>query len=477
MSAAVIQSQVSPAFLRPAAKPEVAEDWTSTFMTFALSFYFILYVTEGLTRWLLNMAGLDAFIFLRDAAVLLAVLLIIVRRLLQGRLDAFPLVFVSLLVLHGVIGSANLRDTAPVLAGAKPYLSLLIGALAASHILRGTPVLSRILVVLWVVGFLSAGAEKFFFEWPWIGMTTEIAGTKVELSKDWQLGESGKRAGGLARSSIHLAGFMSVVGIWMFFFARNPFSRILIASLTTLTVFWTTQKGALIALVVVFAVSFLPKRFTVPGLKAALLVLLVLMIALPVVLPGYIMPHGETGVFSLQSFYDRAERMWPDAWDWYSQRSTPLFGVGLGGIGFAMRLYSAEAAFYAADLASYEPYLINFADNMFVYLFVQLGVMALVYIGVVLFGAMRLSNEFDSAKVAALAILVFCVGYGVAVSIIEDQIACMFLGAAAYYVWGEQGRAEAAAAPPRRASPRNDVYARPFVLDPRYRPVSDRGAS
>jgi len=415
--------------------------WPDRLLSAALSVYFILYVSEALVRWLLNMVGLDALIFLRDALVLGAVAAIILHDIVRGRFRAFPIVFAALLVMHGLVGAANLRDAAPVLAGAKPYLSLLIGALSAWHLFGANKQLMTLLTVLWVVGSLSAFTEKFFVDWPWIGMTTEIAGTKVELSKDWQLGATEKRAGGLARSSIHLAGFMSVVGIILFFLARSRAARLLVFCLTLLTVYWTTQKGALIAVIAVLAIGLLPRKLVIPGLKLGLVLLLVLMIALPLILPQYFMPNGSEGVFSLQSFYDRAQRMWPDAWDWYSQRAAPFMGVGLGGIGFAMRLYKPESAFYAADLASYEPYLINFADNMFVYLYVQLGVMSLFYMGLVTFGAMRLESRFDPGRAAALGVLTFCVGYGVAVSIIEDQIACMFLGASAFYIWF-QGRLE-----------------------------------
>lgn len=441
--------------------------WPDRLLSFALSVYFILYVAEALVRWLLNMVGLDALIFLRDALVLGAILVIIGRDLVDGRVRAFPIVFAALLLLHGAVGAANLRDVAPVLAGAKPYLSLLIGAMSAVHLFGGNRRLKTLLIVLWVVGAVSAGLEKNYVDWPWIGMTTEIAGAKVELSRDWQVSKADKRAGGLARSSIHLAGFMSVIGITLFFLARGLGTRLFILAVTILTVYWTTQKGALIAVIVVMATGMLPRKMVISGMKLTLLVLLVAMIALPLILPQYFMPNGSEGVFSLQSFYDRAQRMWPDAWDWYSQRAAPFMGVGLGGIGFAMRLYKPESAFYAADLASYEPYLINFADNMFVYLYVQLGVMSLFYIGLVTFGAMRLESRFDPGRAAALGVLTFCVGYGVAVSIIEDQIACMFLGASAFYIWF-QGRLDPVErrAPTQAAvavsAPPVDIHAVPF---------------
>lgn len=459
---------------RPPLPEAEADPMESAILTLALCVYFAMYGAEGVFRWLLNMVGLDALIFLRDAVIFGAMGLIVARQLMNRRGEPVAIGLVALLFLHGLIGYSNLKGLQPVVAGAKPFLSLLIGAYCASRLYGRRPKLVAFLAVLWAVSFVAAGLEKYVLDWPWLGLKAEIAGQTVEVSRDWQVGAADKRAAGLARSSIHLSGLMSCFGIILFFAARQTWLRGAIALLTIVAVYWSTQKGALAAVILVFLVSLAPRRVVVPGLKWALIFVTLLMIGLPLILPGYVMPSGESGVFSLQSFYDRAQRMWPDAWQWHDQRATPFFGVGLGGIGYAMRFYSPEAAFYAADFAAYEPYYLNAADNMFIYLYVQFGVMSLLYIGLVLFAAMRLPKAYADDNAAALATLVFCFGYGIAVNIIEDQMGCMFLGAAAFYAcrkaYSTAPAAMAAPAParPRSAAP-HDPYAVPFVVRERFR--------
>ena len=73
------------------------------------------------------------------------------------------------------------------------------------------------------------------------------------------------------------------------------------------------------------------------------------------------------GVFSFSSFYQRIEEMWPQAWRWIHYHEAFPFGVGLGGISGAQRLYALN------DM--------NAADNMFILMYAYFGVMSFVYLG------------------------------------------------------------------------------------------------
>jgi hypothetical protein len=439
-----------------------------TVLTIALCAYIALFAGEGLVRWVLNMFGADPLIFLRDAMIFGAIGLIVVRRFMNHRGAPLVVGTIALLGLHGAIGYFNVRGLSPVIAGAKPFLSLVIGAYCADRLFRPKKWFIVFLSVLFVVSVIAGGLEKYFVEWPWVGLKADIGGQAVEISRDWQITGADKRAAGLARSSAHLSGFLSCVGILLFFMTRSLLLRLIIAVMTTIGVFWSTQKGSLAGVVVIFTVGMVfPKRASIPALKWTMLFLLLLMVGLPLMLPGYIMPSGDISVFSFQSFYDRAARMWPDAWAWYAQKSVPFFGVGLGGIGYAMRLYSPDAAFYVTNFAAYEPYYLNSADNMLVYLYVQFGVMSLLYLGVIAFYALRQPSEYERSRVAALAMLAFIFAYGVVANVIEDQISCLFFGAAVYILirsitHGGAEFATARATRPAAAAP-FDPYRVPFV--------------
>jgi hypothetical protein len=111
---------------------------------------------------------------------------------------------------------------------------------------------------------------------------------------------------------------------------------------------------------------------------------------------------------------------WPDAWRWISNNQIFPFGVGLGGIGGPQR-------FYAQDW-------FNPADNVFIYLYANFGLLALVYLAWLL-RQMFVPSQFRAPAIVALAILTFQLGDGIVLSVLEDQMASLFIGAAAGLLW------------------------------------------
>ena len=87
------------------------------------------------------------------------------------------------------------------------------------------------------------------------------------------------------------------------------------------------------------------------------------------------------------------------------------------------------------DLRAYAPYMVNYADNLFVFIYVQFGVFSLLYILLVYVRALKLERSYQQSNAKALAILAFICLDGIIINIIEDQLASMFLGASAYFIW------------------------------------------
>jgi len=143
-------------------------------------------------------------------------------------------------------------------------------------------------------------------------------------------------------------------------------------------------------------------------------------VALPVLTAGLLMPQSA-GVFSFASFAMRITLTWPEAWTWIANHNVFPFGVGLGGIGGAQR-------FYAADF-------FNPSDNLFVYLYANFGVLGLAYLGWIAALGPRVPRLARPEALQALAVLAFIFGYGAALSILEDQMAALFVAAAAGMLW------------------------------------------
>jgi hypothetical protein len=101
--------------------------------------------------------------------------------------------------------------------------------------------------------------------------------------------------------------------------------------------------------------------------------------------------------------------------------------VGLGGIGGAQRFYA--------------PNFFNPSDNLFVFLYANFGVLSLFYVGWLVWVGQGLPVWLQRSAVPALAVLAFMLGYGAALSMLEDQLSALFIGVGAGALWQLRQRA------------------------------------
>jgi hypothetical protein len=107
---------------------------------------------------------------------------------------------------------------------------------------------------------------------------------------------------------------------------------------------------------------------------------------------------------------------WPDSLAWIERRSIFPFGVGLGGIGESQR-FASTAAFH-------------YPDNFFLFLLSSFGMLSIVFMGIIVWASLRAFQRPPRAASCALSVLTFIALYGSFVSIVEDQMEALFLGAA-----------------------------------------------
>jgi len=208
----------------------------------------------------------------------------------------------------------------------------------------------------------------------------------------------------------------------------NFLLRALLLAVTVGAVLLTTQKGAVVALAGVSAALCAPRWSRHGLLCVTCFGFALLAVALPLVTAG-LLASSDGGVFSIASFAMRITRTWPEAWTWIANHEVFPFGVGLGGIGGAQRFYA--------------PNFFNPSDNLFVYLYANFGLPGLAYLGWVVSLALRQPPSRRGEAEAALAVLGFLLGYGAALSILEDQVAALFIGAAAGMLWQSRQAARA----------------------------------
>lgn len=397
--------------------------WLFVFCTAA---YIGIYACEAPLRYLLYLAGKDDYIFLRDTFILGPLVVLLAAQAMRLRIHPAFFVFGALIVFHGLVLMGTVGDAVAVAYAMKIVANVLFGFFLASLLVSPGRKLLTFMIVIWCVTVIGLCLDKFFVTFPWTGITTIIGNLNVDVSRNWEIQDPfARRVAGFARSSISAAILVPLLGIVIMSRMRNWRLRLLVAATSCIAVFLTTQKGSIVAIIPVAAILCLSPSRRPALLRFCCVVFMTACVALPLVTLGLYFAHG-TGVFSTESIFLRVSYTWPDAWQWILHHQMLVFGVGLGGIGGPQRLYAIN---------SFNP-----ADNFFILMYAYFGAFAVVYLFFVCALALRPVVGSKERATAALAVLAFLLGYGIVLSLVEDQIAALFLGAAIGALWRETRR-------------------------------------
>ncbi len=392
-----------------------------SFFLFCGVAYIAIYTLEGVVRYGLSFAGADSAILARDLLMWLPLLALLMHQSFRQKVELPFLVYAAVIAIHGGIIYLNFRTTIPVIYGAKLLINILFGFVAGAILTHPSRRVLRVFIFLWFTGVIGLMLEKFFFSMPWVGMSASIGGITVDVARNWDIVDPlAKRVAGFTRSSISAAAVFPILALIIAVRTRSWMLKAFVLLVTAGAVFATTQKGSLVAFMVVLAILLAPKRWHVTLLRITCLAFVLLLVALPIVTPGLMMTTGG-GVFSMMSFAMRFQLTWPEAWSWVSGNEVFPFGVGLGGIGGPQR-------FFAPDF-------FNPSDNLFVFMYANFGVLAFVYLGAICTIIFRIPRRPPPEAMGALATLTFLMGYGAVLSMIEDQMSALFIGAAAGVLW------------------------------------------
>lgn len=402
--------------------------------------YLLIYAFESAIRYGLYSVGASSVILLRDGLILLPLCILLIAQACRTRVHPAFFAFGAIVALHGIISTLNFHTALPAIYGAMLLVNVLFGFIAAKVLVLPSRRVVMLLGLVWVISVVGIVLDKFYVTFPWTGIETHIGGISVDVSRGWDINDSvAKRAAGFTRSSISAAMLMPTIALIIALRMRNYMLRMLMLVMTVGVTFLTTQKGAVFAIAAVTMILAAPSYMRYRLLCWAALGFAIIDVALPIFTAGLQMSDNG-GVFSFASFAMRITGTWPDAWRWINDHNLFPFGVGLGGIGGAQR-------FFAQDF-------FNPSDNLFVFVYANFGVFCFVYFGWALWQAWHQPPETQSISITPLAILVFNLGYGAALSMLEDQVSQLFFGASVGMLWLlRQMAASRAWANPFRAAP------------------------
>jgi hypothetical protein len=394
------------------------EAFVTRFATFCIMIYIMIYAFESPVRYVLYLVHLDTLILLRDGLLIGPLVLILLHDFLHARIRASIVLFAVFASIGFMVSYANFGLLAVPALGVKMCLGVVFGLVAGLPLIDTSKHVNRIFIALWALTVIGVVLEKFVVKFPWVGLHALVGNVDVEISRDWQVtDELQKRVGGFTRVSISAAGLMPLLAAVAVSRIRSFFIRNAMLFITVGAVALTTQKGALLAVLLVWATLMAPLAIRLPVQVTAAILCLIVDIALPIVTNGMNMAQGNGGSYSASSFVQRITTTWPDTFHWIERMQIFPLGVGLGGIGEAQRFVSTAAFHYP--------------DNLFLFLLSSFGVVSFFFLGVIAVAAMRgLRCQPPEIASCALSVLTFILLYGSFVSIIEDQMEALFLGAA-----------------------------------------------
>jgi hypothetical protein len=375
------------------------------------------YIFESPLRYGLLVVKLPALIYLRDLAAF-ALIGLAVFSWLTGERRLFPVVVaLYALFLHLLVGVFMLPGVIQPLLGLKVFFTFLFGMAAATAIAERASTLLKLSLFAFLATAFGVALDKFV-AFPWAGQAYESAIATVQVTREWSSGGV-PRLSGFARASFDAATIVLVLLVPILASRWNGFWRALLWALGFATIWLTTSKGALLALLALAVWRALEslraaKQWVLTWICTFAIACLVLPLA--AVQFGFGIRRSSV-VHWLSSFMDRVDYMWPDALSGWLDHGSLFIGRGLGGIGFPQ--------------LGLEWWRYNAADNLMIYLLVSFGLLALVYVGIFLhrlgstFAATG-SDAFFSRCVRGWAVVLF--SYGCTSNMVEQPLMNLLIG-------------------------------------------------
>lgn len=383
--------------------------------------YLSTFVFDAVIRYVLNLGGLAAAIYLRDLVPILLVAMVALSALRTGRAPMLVLVLIALFAVFAASGFVIIRSAPQVLFEVKVLASCFVGAVSAAFIDgRRKRFFENALMFLWVMVLAGLLLDFSGAPLPWRGMLLEINGVQIEGQREWTAGNF-RRLAGFGRAS-----FDTAMALFFFAFAFihrfRPIMRWSVLLVTLAGLVLTTSKGTMLALsaglaLTAFAMFKLPfRRFVWACLLAACFAIMIL--------PTFMFEESTlverrdpVMMLLFGSFMERIESTWPLAYQLLDDTPFPWLGKGIGGIG--------------ATQTHFDPGRFNPGDNLFVFLWVTFGIVAIPLLFVLARcaippgGTIGKLDKIHFAFVSALMIL------GLGMNIVESAMALSML---AYFV-------------------------------------------
>ena len=400
--------------------------------------FFLFMVFDAPLRFFFVSIGAPLLIYLKDILMVGLCIKVLLNIVYSGRINK-TLMMVLILITYGIAsGLLNQLNLPQVLFGVKIMLTFLVGFIVVNNYGIGHSLFRTLFQVLIPIILLGLILE-ILYDLPWKGMEYEIYGTTIETSR--QRGTFGlPRLSGFGRSSFDTAYLLySIVALYLgglvyenknLSWSRNIFDILLLVA-TFLGILITTTKSAILTYFLLILFYLIIRsyhhyahwfKFIVNSLlKSALYILFLYGIIPPIIAfvsPSIISRHLVSDNIYFQavtsSYVQRLEYVWPEAFDLLSSPYQYFTGRGIGGIG--------AAQYY------FEKHLYNPADNLYVYLLIDFGIVILAILMLFLLYKIYISRLQIRGNINLYFLSITLFGFGATVNLLESGTLFITIG-------------------------------------------------
>lgn len=393
-----------------------------------LYLFLAMEVFSGPLRFYLAQAGLSALVYLPKILIVGAVIATVVRTLYRGRIRPLFGAVLAMFVVFGLVGWGFTGHPLQPAFGIFVLLPL-IYAVMAEPIVRqaGTRILPYI-ALLWLSAALGVVLD-YMWELPWTGLTYNLGELEIQGSREWTT-FGVERVAGFARASFEAADQLLLLALPLVWLGRSKVLKLLIWTATGVLIYFTTTKKT--------GGAFLILTLLMP-LMGTSMVLALLRRALTAGMPFLVAAAGiglpistffvtyRLDLDSLwsqvlfASFEDRLTVVWPASLALALEHGSAVLGRGIGGIGAAQKYF--------------EPLAFMPADNLFIYLYVTFGLLALAFVWIYVWNLAQLDTRHSAWSRLMWSVGIAVLLNGLANNGLESPITATLLGISMAYAY------------------------------------------
>jgi hypothetical protein len=416
----------------------VIGDYMRRFAFIIMFSYFLLYSFDAPLQYFSILIGLQPlFIFLKLVLPLLLIILGFIKVILNQRIEKKLFYIILLSFFAIIIGLFNGLPFIQIAYGIKTLMPLLASFFYFAYFYKGEydfKILFRILMPIVIIGLLL---DKFV-DLPWSDISYQIGNYERQVSRSWETFGIERLSGFQAASydsAVLIVILIILHGISEFIKPTSQWVMRFLDSILLLSavygIYLTTFKSAYLFVIVYIMFNVIKNYYKKTNNQEKKFAgFLMKTILLLVFLYGLLPPTLSVLGFSLFNFYNtnsnflinflfksysvRMQETWPNATDLLDfARFGGFLGRGIGGIGTAQK--------YA------EPFMYNPGDNLFIFLFITIGILTVPLIIAFLrliIGLNFLKNDWFI--LSCMLLLIFC--FGATINFVDSPLLMAIVG-------------------------------------------------